>query len=130
MVSDEAEASLLNAVLRLSAQEVELAQAAARVSQGSDRAEEAERRAREARRRADEAESMRRREGDSMRGDIAQLHRELEEARRTCCVCLEKPLEVVCMPCGHMCLCEEHSAGVRTCPICRRDVSYHHKVFT
>jgi hypothetical protein len=42
--------------------------------------------------------------------------------RRTCCVCLAKPLQVVLIPCGHACVCRRCSRKLETCPLCRNDI--------
>lgn len=36
-----------------------------------------------------------------------------------CIVCFDAPAECAVIPCGHSCLCVEHSALVEHCPICR-----------
>ena len=42
--------------------------------------------------------------------------------RRTCCVCLAKPIQVVLIPCGHACLCRRCSRKLETCPLCRLQI--------
>lgn len=37
-----------------------------------------------------------------------------------CVVCVTNPKEVIVLPCGHVCLCEDCSAQIQTkCPVCR-----------
>lgn len=64
-----------------------------------------------------------------------KLKEQLEQARRQrrqqartndlieqfkCVVCVENPKEIICLPCGHVCLCEDCSAKIQSkCPICR-----------
>ena len=37
-----------------------------------------------------------------------------------CCICFEKEVKYVLVPCGHPCLCEDcASMGLKECPICR-----------
>jgi len=43
-------------------------------------------------------------------------------SRRTCCVCLAKPIQVVLIPCGHACLCRRCSRKLETCPLCRLQI--------
>lgn len=40
-----------------------------------------------------------------------------------CVVCVENPKEVICLPCGHVCLCEDCSAKIKfKCPVCRTKI--------
>ncbi|KAG6448698.1 mitochondrial E3 ubiquitin protein ligase 1 [Manduca sexta] len=40
-----------------------------------------------------------------------------------CVVCTENPKEVILLPCGHVCLCEDCSDNIAdTCPICRERI--------
>eukprot|EP00927_Polykrikos_kofoidii_P008362 TRINITY_DN13472_c0_g1_i1.p1 TRINITY_DN13472_c0_g1~~TRINITY_DN13472_c0_g1_i1.p1 ORF type:complete len:272 (-),score=18.56 TRINITY_DN13472_c0_g1_i1:259-1074(-) len=54
--------------------------------------------------------------------------------RSLCCICLERPREHACVPCGHLCLCGEDLVTLleRTapqCPICRADVDTFVRIF-
>lgn len=46
-----------------------------------------------------------------------------------CKVCLDQPMSVILIPCGHYVLCDECSKAIEVCPICRTAVSSKHKVF-
>ncbi|XP_046395415.1 mitochondrial E3 ubiquitin protein ligase 1-like isoform X1 [Ischnura elegans] len=47
---------------------------------------------------------------------------ELEEAQ-LCVVCRENPKELILMPCGHVCLCEDCYESISNkCPVCRAEV--------
>ena len=39
--------------------------------------------------------------------------------RYICKVCYENPLEVIFLPCKHVCCCKECSDKVSNCPMCR-----------
>lgn len=40
-----------------------------------------------------------------------------------CVVCRENPKEVVLLPCGHVCICEDCSDDVTNlCPVCRAEI--------
>jgi hypothetical protein len=39
-----------------------------------------------------------------------------------CSVCLEHKRLMVCVPCGHLCICQECREKVTKCPICRTDI--------
>ncbi|KAG4078824.1 hypothetical protein HA402_015414 [Bradysia odoriphaga] len=40
-----------------------------------------------------------------------------------CVVCVSNPKEVICLPCGHVCLCEDCSLKIKvSCPICRAKI--------
>ncbi len=42
--------------------------------------------------------------------------------KNQCSVCLEHKRLMVCVPCGHLCICEECKSRVTKCPICREDI--------
>ncbi|XDV37912.1 hypothetical protein PO909_007436 [Leuciscus waleckii] len=46
-----------------------------------------------------------------------QLRRLQEE--RTCKVCMDKEVNIVFIPCGHLVVCKECASSLRKCPICR-----------
>ncbi|XP_071442152.1 mitochondrial E3 ubiquitin protein ligase 1 [Hetaerina americana] len=47
---------------------------------------------------------------------------ELDDAQ-LCVVCRENPKEIILMPCGHVCLCEDCFDSINSkCPVCRADV--------
>lgn len=66
----------------------------------------------------------------------SELEKSLEETRKErrqmvrekdlrdeqlCVVCRTNPREIILLPCGHVCLCEDCSLDISTdCPICRR----------
>lgn len=40
-----------------------------------------------------------------------------------CVVCVDNPKEVICLPCGHVCLCENCAEKIHSsCPVCRSDI--------
>ncbi|XP_055531899.1 mitochondrial E3 ubiquitin protein ligase 1 [Wyeomyia smithii] len=40
-----------------------------------------------------------------------------------CVVCVDNPKEVICLPCGHVCLCETCAEKIKTsCPVCRSKI--------
>ena len=43
-------------------------------------------------------------------------------AQRLCCVCLDKRIQAVVIPCGHACMCRKCSFRVTKCPVCRLDI--------
>ncbi|CAG2233477.1 BIRC7_8 [Mytilus edulis] len=57
--------------------------------------------------------------------DIALSVKSLEEENRnlkdqqTCKICLDKPVSIVFLPCGHMAACINCAPALRRCPICR-----------
>lgn len=40
-----------------------------------------------------------------------------------CVVCVDNPKEVICLPCGHVCLCENCAEKIHSsCPVCRSQI--------
>lgn len=42
--------------------------------------------------------------------------------RPSCVICLERRQETALDPCGHICLCQECTAAVKDCPVCRKPI--------
>jgi len=43
--------------------------------------------------------------------------------RDSCVVCVSNPKEVICLPCGHVCLCEDCALKIKqSCPVCRAKI--------
>ena len=55
---------------------------------------------------------------------LAQCQAELAEAlaKPECVVCMDDAATMVLIPCGHLCVCQGRSFGIRVCPICRGPV--------
>jgi hypothetical protein len=47
----------------------------------------------------------------------------------SCVICLDQPKSMALIPCGHWCVCEACSSGVRKCPLCRIDSTDKLKIF-
>jgi len=47
------------------------------------------------------------------------MKRKREEDSSSCVVCMEKEKKVLLLPCKHLCLCEDCSVDVNSCPLCR-----------
>lgn len=50
-------------------------------------------------------------------------------AVRECVVCLQPKLEIVFLPCGHMCTCATCAPRVEDCPMCRAAITEKKRVF-
>ncbi|XP_063402386.1 E3 ubiquitin-protein ligase XIAP-like [Mytilus trossulus] len=49
---------------------------------------------------------------------IIEENRQIEESK-LCKICLENKVNVVFLPCGHICACSDCSPAIRKCAICR-----------
>jgi len=68
--------------------------------------------------------------------DLKKIYRnlKLEKMRRRtmkkCTVCLQKEVSIICLPCGHVCLCEECSLNVSNrCPLDRAKITELKRVY-
>ncbi|KAJ3586652.1 hypothetical protein NHX12_013048 [Muraenolepis orangiensis] len=52
-----------------------------------------------------------------------------EPEERTCKVCMDKPVSIVFIPCGHLVVCSDCAASLRHCPICRARIRGSVKAF-
>lgn len=60
------------------------------------------------------------------------VERQVESQLTECCLCLDAPVSVVFVPCGHMAVCGDccESLGKKApCPICRKTIWHMQKVF-
>jgi len=49
---------------------------------------------------------------------LMEENRRLHEAK-TCKVCMDKDVNTVFLPCGHLVSCDQCSPKLRDCPVCR-----------
>lgn len=62
----------------------------------------------------------------------AEQERKRNRQKGMCFVCLNKPTEVACMPCGHKCFCKEDAPSVieeQTCPACAMPITSLMRIF-
>ena len=46
-----------------------------------------------------------------------------------CVICFDKPKQYLCVPCGHLCFCQDCKNATKDCPICRQKVVQIIKLF-
>jgi len=65
------------------------------------------------------------------RSFLASKNSSSDEGEDKCACCWERPPEMVCIPCGHLCICEECKYKLRQkkCPICSQPVKNIYRVF-
>lgn len=49
-------------------------------------------------------------------------NKEVVESEKNCRICLDNDVEVTLIPCGHFCLCQSCTFGLKECPLCRREI--------
>uniref|UniRef100_A0A1Q3FAG0 RING-type E3 ubiquitin transferase n=1 Tax=Culex tarsalis TaxID=7177 RepID=A0A1Q3FAG0_CULTA len=53
----------------------------------------------------------------------AQARQQVFNDEQRCVVCVDNPKEVICLPCGHVCLCENCAEKIKlNCPVCRSKI--------
>jgi tetratricopeptide (TPR) repeat protein len=73
---------------------------------------------------------------EELLGAVRQRKQELQSRMASrddvkCSICLDGPPQMICIPCGHLCLCENCSKKLmkKKCPICNLRVKNIYKVF-
>eukprot|EP01122_Echinamoeba_exundans_P007717 TRINITY_DN2432_c0_g1_i1.p1 TRINITY_DN2432_c0_g1~~TRINITY_DN2432_c0_g1_i1.p1 ORF type:complete len:626 (+),score=116.91 TRINITY_DN2432_c0_g1_i1:440-2317(+) len=73
---------------------------------------------------------------EELLGAVRQRKQELQSRMASrddvkCSICLDDPPQMICIPCGHLCLCENCSKKLtkKKCPICNLRVKNIYKVF-
>ena len=63
--------------------------------------------------------------------DTESLKAENEKLKemQTCKICMDNPVNVTLLPCGHLVCCESCAPHLRKCPICRRRIDGSIKTF-
>ncbi|XP_035697595.1 inhibitor of apoptosis protein-like [Branchiostoma floridae] len=61
---------------------------------------------------------------ESRQETVPTQESELERLReeRMCKICMEEEMEIVFVPCGHFAVCQNCSASLRCCPMCRKNI--------
>ncbi|XP_066297349.1 putative inhibitor of apoptosis [Branchiostoma lanceolatum] len=57
---------------------------------------------------------------ETVPSEESEVERLKEE--RMCKICMEEETEIVFVPCGHFAVCQNCSASLHCCPICRKDI--------
>ncbi|XP_033740988.1 baculoviral IAP repeat-containing protein 2-like [Pecten maximus] len=65
---------------------------------------------------------------DSTKSDILKENDALR-VQLTCKVCLQAPVSIVFLPCGHLSCCAECAPALKNCPICRSNIKGSVKTF-
>uniref|UniRef100_A0A8B9WMK5 E3 ubiquitin-protein ligase LRSAM1 n=1 Tax=Bos mutus grunniens TaxID=30521 RepID=A0A8B9WMK5_BOSMU len=53
----------------------------------------------------------------------------LEVQTSECVVCLEREAQMIFLDCGHVCCCQPCSQPLRTCPLCRQDITQRLRIY-
>ncbi|XP_040387522.1 E3 ubiquitin-protein ligase LRSAM1 isoform X2 [Cygnus olor] len=51
------------------------------------------------------------------------------DEKSECVVCMEQEAQTVFLPCGHVCCCQTCCKQLRACPLCRKDITQHVRIF-
>ncbi|NXY22514.1 LRSM1 ligase, partial [Atrichornis clamosus] len=52
-----------------------------------------------------------------------------DEKKSECVVCMEREPQMIFLPCGHVCCCQQCCERLHTCPLCRQDIAQHIRIF-
>ncbi|KAL3881983.1 hypothetical protein ACJMK2_028365 [Sinanodonta woodiana] len=61
-------------------------------------------------------------------GELEEENKRLKD-QTTCKICMENPVRVIFIPCGHLVCCETCAPAFRKCPICRKKIQQSVKTF-
>ncbi|XP_041428204.1 E3 ubiquitin-protein ligase LRSAM1 isoform X2 [Xenopus laevis] len=54
---------------------------------------------------------------------------EVANRNSECVVCMEQEAHIIFLPCGHVCCCTTCGNALHTCPLCRRDITQHLRIY-
>ncbi|OXB66493.1 hypothetical protein ASZ78_011608 [Callipepla squamata] len=52
-----------------------------------------------------------------------------DEKKSECVVCMEQEAQTIFLPCGHVCCCQTCCKQLQSCPLCRKDIAQHIRIF-
>ncbi|NXL43881.1 LRSM1 ligase, partial [Podilymbus podiceps] len=52
-----------------------------------------------------------------------------DKNKSECVVCMERETQMIFLPCGHVCCCQNCCERLHTCPLCRKDITQHIRIF-
>lgn len=62
--------------------------------------------------------------------ELLQKELEAERDKHACIICCDKPRNILFHPCRHLCVCDNCSSNLDSCPVCRRFVIEDLRVYT
>ncbi|KFZ69146.1 E3 ubiquitin-protein ligase LRSAM1 [Podiceps cristatus] len=52
-----------------------------------------------------------------------------DKNKSECVVCMERETQMIFLPCGHVCCCQNCCERLHTCPLCRKDIAQRIRIF-
>ena len=52
------------------------------------------------------------------------------EKEKECKICMDKEVEVIFIPCGHIVCCAQCGENFNCCPVCKQEIVYKNRIFT
>ncbi|NXF92194.1 LRSM1 ligase, partial [Eubucco bourcierii] len=52
-----------------------------------------------------------------------------DEKKSECVVCMEQEPQIIFLPCGHVCCCQNCCERLQPCPLCRKDIAQRIRIF-
>ena len=71
----------------------------------------------------------------NLKDDTAKKNSEQDKEEKkvkeenSCVVCMDNDISIICVPCGHLCLCGKCAENLSTCPMCKTVVTKMQKIY-